>query len=447
LNQQLRQNVSSSYGDALFQSLMVGSGETYLAAFVLALGYSDLSAGWVTSLPLLAGGLLQMVSPAMMRRMKSMKQWVVLTSFAQAVVLFLLSLQAYFELLSLNLIFLLASLYWATGMANGPAWNAWMGTIIPVKIRTPFFATRNVISQGAVLAGILLGGWWLGISKSQQIPVNSSFFFLFFVAGIFRIISAYHLSNQSGGGFLNEVPQSLQYRSTIQQIRGQVSGKLLLFMFVLGIGVHVGAVFFNPLMLKGLGMSYGRYMSMLSTSIVARVFTLFFLRRHLGKWKPERVLFVAVLGVIPLPMLWNVSHDFGYLLCLQVLSGAAWGTYELVTFLLLFNGIRSQDKTPVLTLFNLLQTFSILIGAASGGWYLFHNGQSLSAYESLFNWSTSLRLCSLFFFPGILLSQISVRQWLFTRPLAVRPSVGAMERPVVASIDSSDSERDFTKNN
>ncbi|MBK7843113.1 MAG: MFS transporter [Bdellovibrionales bacterium] len=445
MNQQLRQNVSSSYGDALFQNLMVGSGETYLAAFVLALGYSDLSAGWITSFPLLAGGLLQMVSPLMMRKMKSMKQWVVLTSFAQAVVLFMLSLQAYFELLSLNLIFLLASLYWATGMANGPAWNAWMGTIIPVKIRTPFFATRNVISQGAVLAGILLGGWWLGISKSQDVPVNSSFFFLFLVAGIFRIISAYHLSNQSAGGIPIEVSHSLQYRSIIQQIRGQVTGKLFLFMFILGIGVHVGAVFFNPLMLKGLGMSYGKYMSMLSTSIVARVLTLFFLRRYLRKWKSERVLLFAVLGVIPLPMLWNVSHNFGYLLCLQVLSGTAWGTYELVTFLLLFNGIRSQDKTPVLTLFNFMQTFSILIGSASGGWYLYQHGQSLSAYESLFNWSTSLRLCALFFFPGILLSQISVRQWLFTRPLAIRPSLGAMERPVVASIDSSDSDTDFNK--
>ena len=46
---QLRGNLRRVYCDALAFSVMVGSGETYLAAFVLALGLGELNAGLIAS--------------------------------------------------------------------------------------------------------------------------------------------------------------------------------------------------------------------------------------------------------------------------------------------------------------------------------------------------------------------------------------------------------------
>ena len=63
---------------------MVGLGETYLPAFALAVGLGELVAGLVASVPLLAGGVLQTVSPWGIRRLGSHKRWVVLCATVQS---------------------------------------------------------------------------------------------------------------------------------------------------------------------------------------------------------------------------------------------------------------------------------------------------------------------------------------------------------------------------
>ena len=50
---------------------MVGIKETYLPAFVLALSSSQLAAGLVATVPLMAGALLQLISPYAVRRLRS----------------------------------------------------------------------------------------------------------------------------------------------------------------------------------------------------------------------------------------------------------------------------------------------------------------------------------------------------------------------------------------
>ena len=58
---QAQRNIRSSYADGAAFSMMVGFGETYLVAFALAIGISELTAGLLSSLPLIAGGLLQLM--------------------------------------------------------------------------------------------------------------------------------------------------------------------------------------------------------------------------------------------------------------------------------------------------------------------------------------------------------------------------------------------------
>jgi hypothetical protein len=53
---------------------MVGFGETYPPAFVLAVGLGEIMAGLIASVPLLAGGLMQLASPAGVRILGSHKR-------------------------------------------------------------------------------------------------------------------------------------------------------------------------------------------------------------------------------------------------------------------------------------------------------------------------------------------------------------------------------------
>jgi hypothetical protein len=59
---QLRRNMAASTSDATAYGVMVGVGETFLPAFALAVGLGEITAGVVASVPLMAGGILQLTS-------------------------------------------------------------------------------------------------------------------------------------------------------------------------------------------------------------------------------------------------------------------------------------------------------------------------------------------------------------------------------------------------
>ena len=67
----LRCDLRASLLDGAAFGGMVGFGETYLPAFVLASDLGEMVAGMVGSVPLVAGGLMQLASPMAVRLLRS----------------------------------------------------------------------------------------------------------------------------------------------------------------------------------------------------------------------------------------------------------------------------------------------------------------------------------------------------------------------------------------
>src|SRR6185437_5413786 len=80
----LRKNLRNSVSEGAAFSVMVGIGETYFPAFVLALGMGEIAAGLVASIPILAGAILQLVSPAGVAWLGSNRRWVITCVSLQA---------------------------------------------------------------------------------------------------------------------------------------------------------------------------------------------------------------------------------------------------------------------------------------------------------------------------------------------------------------------------
>ena len=57
---QMRKDLSAMCADGAAWGIMVGIGEAYLPAFVLALSGSELACGLVATVPMLAGAVLQL---------------------------------------------------------------------------------------------------------------------------------------------------------------------------------------------------------------------------------------------------------------------------------------------------------------------------------------------------------------------------------------------------
>src|SRR5262245_18191005 len=122
----LHRDLRASVADGAAFSVMVGVGETYLPAFVLALGIGEVAAGLVASLPQVAGAILQLASPRAVHFLGSHRRWVVLSAFIHSLSFVPLVVAALRGSIALPFIFLIASIYWGSGMATGPAWNTWM---------------------------------------------------------------------------------------------------------------------------------------------------------------------------------------------------------------------------------------------------------------------------------------------------------------------------------
>jgi MFS family permease len=149
----------------------------------------------------------------------------------------------------------------------------------------------------------------------------------------------------------------------------------------------------------------------------------------------QRLLWIGGLGIVPLSAFWLMSTSLPFLLATQVLAGMAWGAYELGTFLLLLDTIRDEERTSVLTTFNLVHAVAIVGGSLAGGLLLKLLAEQQAAYMLLFALSAMGRAATI---PMLLKITGTTRPLAAVgiRTLSVRPSAGSIDNPIVTSTQS-----------
>ncbi len=168
---------------------MVGSGETYIPAFALALGLGEVFAGLIASVPMAIGGWLQLLTSGYAARVRDQQRWIVVWAGLQGCVFFGLALLAIIEVRSWWPVLVCASLYWTCGLAAGPCWNTWIGGLVAPRLRPKFFAFRTLLCQFCTLFGLVAGGWLLSLGNG----IAAAFALTFTFAGLWRLISVWFL--------------------------------------------------------------------------------------------------------------------------------------------------------------------------------------------------------------------------------------------------------------
>ena len=369
---------------------MIGAGETYLQAFVLAIGMGEVFAALIATLPQLIGSLLQLMSPWAVRSLGSHKWWVVACAGLQALCFLPLIIAAWAEQISQAAVLVVVSFYWATSLGTGPAWNTWQGTIIPRDIRAKFFARRAILCQVTTLVGFLAGGFALraGKASGNDVPV---FAVLFGVAMVCRIISTVCLSLQSEP---SPIPPEMRFLTLSEQwhrfSRGP-SGRLLLFAVGMQVAVYIAGPFFVPYMLKELQFQYHHYAVLIGVSFVSKFVSLRWWGRLAHRTGAHRLLWIGSLGLVPLAGGWAISSNYYWLLVLQLGAGAAWGAYELALVLLFFETIHESERTSLLTLYNVANSVALAAGSLLGALILNGLGLNPTSYMCVFAASTLFR--------------------------------------------------------
>lgn len=439
-----RSDLRAGMADGAAFSLMVGMGETYLAAFALALGLGGTAAGLVATVPMLAGALMQLAGPWAVGWLGSHKRWVVLCASCQGASLALAPL----ALLGMGsavfagfFVFLAATLYWACGLATGPAWNTWMEQVIPHRVRTHYFAGRVRLSQFCLLVGFAGGGLLLQAGSFADARTLSgfaswtmaAFVTLFVTAAACRLLSASFLARQSDPttGPLDD--ERVRIVEWIRRLRRDAGARLVVYLLAMQVAVQISGPFFTPYMLSKLEMTYFDYMSLLGIAFCGKVISLRLWGRLAQRWGARALLWIGGLGIIPVSGLWVFSGDYWFLALVQVISGLAWAAYELAFLLMFFETIPRRERTGVLTIYNLGNATALVFGAAIGAVLLQAMNESVAAYLALFGISSLARLTTV-----VLLVRVPDLRFKIvppaTRTLAIRPNAAAMDRPILPSM-------------
>ncbi len=361
-----RHDLAASLGDGASFSVMVGLGETYLPAFVLALGLGQVASGLIVTIPLLVGAVLQLVSPMAVRRLQSHRRWVVACAICQAACFLPLCAAAWIGSMPVLAVFAVASVYWGSGLATGPAWNTWVGTIVPMRLRARYFARRTRLSQFCVLAGFVFAGVSLQYGASIGRPL-AIFGILFFVAALCRFASAGFLLRQSEPLPPGDDHRHVPLGEFVHRIRSSGEGRLIVYLLAVQTAAQIAGPYFTAYMLGPLEFSYANYVTLIAISFAAKAIALPAFGALRTRWGARRLLTLGGIGLVPLAGCWCVSDNFYWLCAVQIVAGAAWAAYELAMFLLFFETMPAEERTSLLTTFNFAHALATAAGSLLGG--------------------------------------------------------------------------------
>ena len=373
---------------------MVGVGESYLPAFVLAMGMGQVAAGLITTIPLLAGAVLQLISPAAVRFLGSHRRWVVTCAALQAASFVPMAIAALLGHLPVVVMFALAAVYWGAGLGTSPAWSTWVATLVPGRMRASYFSRRTRVNQFATLAGFVVGGFslqWLAAVDQRLL----AFAMLFLLATLCRGVSTSLLACQSEPQGMPNGHRQVSLREFFGRFRSAGDGRLLVYLLSVQAAAQIAGPYFTPFMLRSMNLSYITYVSLIAVSYAAKAVTLPALGRLARRFGTRTLLWAGGIGIVPVSGLWLVSDSLVFLMFVQALAGVTWAAYELAMFLLFLETIPAEERTSMLTNFNFAHSLATVCGSVVGGALLFGLGKQPETYLLIFALSSAARALTL----------------------------------------------------
>jgi hypothetical protein len=322
--------------------------------------------------------------------------------------------------------FLAAALYWGTGLATGPAWNAWMEDLVPGRVRARFLARRSRFYHLGMMGGFLFGGVALqtGTATGQ---LALAFAALFVVAAASRFASAGFLARQ-GEGTARAPDRSLTASAPVDAETKRSFARLLTYLLAIQAAVYTSGPYFTPYMLSELQFSYLQYAILVALGFLGKASLLPLWGKLAHRTGARRLLWIGGWGIVPVSGAWLLSNQMGYLVGLQLISGCLWAAYELALLLVFFEMVPKPQRLRWLTIYNLGNSAAMVGGSLLGAALLKWLDTTREAYLLVFALSSVARGVSL-----LLLRRVPDRQ-AATASLPSPALVAGAPAPALASL-------------
>lgn len=397
----VKKHVRASFRDATYTNLNIGMAESYFAAFMLALGISEVVAGLGTVIPQFIGVIFQLFSIRSFFTRYSLKKRLLLFLSLQTLSLIPLIIAGIYRINSPWLIIGMLGLYWACLLSLNPPWNRLMGHTIPVPFRLRFFSIRSQFAQFSVFLGLIGSGIVLYWARDHglELPV---FVGIFSLGLLLKCMSIYEVKfNHNDYDLAPGSEHRVRLRNFLKRLRGTDQGKLITFLFLFFVSVHFSAPYFAPFMLGHLKFNYLEFMGITSLSYFGRVFMFRLLQKRAKPKHVEKLLMFATIGISTSPLLWAISQNYWWISIVEFFSGCYWAGFELSTILLYYQKIDDRERTSAITYIALLNTTGMFLGSMLGALFMKILPGDVNKFLALFVVSTFLRLSLVVFAPQV----------------------------------------------
>ena len=364
INHALRHSIK----DGVAYSVMAGAGETYFSAFALFYKATTTQIGLLASLPPLVSSLAQLFSAWLSHTAITRRQVILAGASLQAMIwLPMMLLPVLFPTQAVPLIILCIVLYHATGNAVVPHWSSLMGDLVPERRRGRYFARRTRNTSISAFIALILAGLVLDSFRQHDLAVYG-FITVFGIAALARCVSIYHLTwlvetqkeqviigPTLEGGWWQRAKQSRFFHFSVYFASMQTA-------------VAIGSPFFAVYMLRDLQFTYVQFMVLSASTVLMQFLTLNAWGRISDRFGNRLILFATGFAIPVIPALWLVSHDFFYLVGVQLTSGLLWAGFSLSAGNFLYDLIAPPRRATYLALHNVLTNIGIFSGAMLGGY-------------------------------------------------------------------------------
>ena len=433
----LRSDLHACTGDGMTYSFMVGTGETYFAAFAVALGSSDKVAGLVAAVPPLVGATLQLFAPILAQRVKSPSRWIQTCAILQVASFVPMIVGALIGVLPMWILFLAAGIYWTAALGAGGVWNTWVGLCFPATIRARYFGIRSRLCQATLLAALIAAGVILQTTHGTSWAL-AGFAALFAMAAAARAASIPYLKRQRDPVEWPE-HRGVPVWHFFTAFWHRADARLLALLITMQVAVQMGQPFLNPYLLKQLDVSPALYLGLIAAGFAAKSIALPFLGMYAKSRGARSLLAIGAIGTALMILPWIWVQWVPGMFAIQAISGVLQGAWELAAFLLFLETIPSEERTSVMTGYFFLSSLAMAAGSLVGAAIL-GDSPTPTTYALVFAISTGARLAALVLLPFVHVEVLRAIP-LVSSTLAVRLNAGSIEAPIPDSIEERGSRR------
>lgn len=375
--EQINKSLRFSILDGIFYALMIGMGDSFLSPFAIFLSASNLEVALLASLPLALGSIFQLFSNDFLYFCGSRKKAVCWGVFLQGWIF--IPMFCIFFMDSHRVIWFIfcVAIYRICGMIIGPIWNSWMGDLVPSQTRGKYFASRSRVMELSTFLSLLMAGYFLKRISSNYGNAFNGFLILFLISYFCRMMSCFFLSRKCEPEYHAKEHHKLPFSDFLKKEEFKECRSFVFYLSLMNLAVYLGAPFFAPYMLNEIKLNYFNFTIVNATAVFAKIISMPAWGMASDQFGAKRLLMVAGLLMPMSPIMWFFSHNFYYLILIQIYSGFVWAGFELCAFNVMFEITKSDTRVECISYYNVINGLSLFCGSILGAFFINTTGSSV----------------------------------------------------------------------